>query len=116
MRGHWGKNLVIILALLAAGFFAAYLRFRPFLGQEGVFTDGDTLYEDATGEQIRFAVWDDPAAMPSYINTEAFEGRPAISPDGSLMVFCVGQVGLNADLYMADLINGEPANPRPCAA
>ena len=38
-RGNAGKNVVIVLALLGAGFFIAYLRFRPHLGLEMSYTD-----------------------------------------------------------------------------
>ena len=40
---HLGKNAVIVLALLAAGFFTAYLRFQPYLGKVGKLTDGHLL-------------------------------------------------------------------------
>ena len=33
---HFGKNVVIVGALLAAGFLIAWLRFRPYLGSEAL--------------------------------------------------------------------------------
>ncbi|HEX9792899.1 MAG TPA: hypothetical protein VGC54_02860 [Planctomycetota bacterium] len=116
MFGNGGKNLVIVLALLAAGFFAAYLRFRPHLGNDGAFTDGARTYAADAGAEMRFAVWDAPVRLSDEINTRANESRPAVSPDGRWLVFAVGEAGLNADLYLAELIDGEARDPQPLRA
>ncbi len=115
MKGSLGKNLVIVLALVAAGFFAAYLRFRPYLGNEGLFTDGAQTYGTGAGDHLRYAVWDRPEPLSALVNTKSAEGRPALSPDGRFLVFSVGRLGLNADLYVAEILDGEPLSPRPLA-
>jgi len=109
------KSVVIATALLAAGFFAAYLRFRPHLGEGAAYTDGSRVYESTSGERIRFAVWEDPEPLSGEVNSSGNEGRPTVSPDGRWMVFSVGEVGLNSDLYLAELIDGEPQEVRPLA-
>lgn len=113
MGQHTAKNVVIALALIATGFFAAYLRFRPHLGNESSWTDGERHYESAVDEEIRYAVWDEPTPLSPTVNSEDSEQRPAISPDGLYLVFAAGQPGLNRDLYVSELIDGEPEPPRP---
>lgn len=113
MKRHLGKNVVIVAALVAAGFLVAWIRFSPYLGRESSFTDGEELYDPTGADEIRFAVWDLPEALPSSVNTEAWESRPAVSPDGRFLVFGVGRRGLNADLWIAELVDGVPVEPRP---
>lgn len=111
-RSHGGKNLVIVLSLLGAGFFLGYLRFLPYLGRATTYTDGVEVYE-GSGDSIRFAVWEDAEPLPEGINSPAHEGRAALSPDGRHLVFAVGEVGLNADLFIADMTDAGPVDPRP---
>ncbi len=113
---HLGKNLVIVLALLAAGFFAAWLRFRPHLGTQMSYTDGERTWSSLDSKDIRFAVWDTPKPLPAWVNTREKESRPAISPDGRFLVFAVGEPGLNAELFLAEIVDGEPVQPRPIRA
>ncbi len=113
---HLGKNLVIVITLVAAGFFLAWLRFRPYLGEEAGYTDGERRYEAAAFEDLRFAVWEDPAPAPEAVNSRAAEGRPAVSPDGRWLVFAVGERGLNQDLWIAELVEGVPREAQPLAA
>ena len=47
MRGTWGRDLVMVGALIAAGFVLAWVRFRPFLGDDGFYSDG------TSGERLR---------------------------------------------------------------
>ncbi|MHC5210435.1 MAG: hypothetical protein ACYTG2_06950 [Planctomycetota bacterium] len=110
---HLGRYVVISVALMAAGFFGAYLRFLPYLSNESRYTDGRSVYELSEIDQLRFAVWDEPVPLPPAINTDAHEGRAALSPDGTLLVFAVGEPGLNVDLWVADMVDGEPVDPRP---
>jgi len=108
-----GKNLVIVLALVAAGFFAAWLRFRPYLGNEGRYTDGVQHYDVASGGEVRYAVWDAARGLPGDANGSEAERSPALSPDGRYMVFCVGEPGLGRDLYLAEMLDGRAIDPRP---
>lgn len=107
------RTVVIAVALVSAGFFAAYLRFLPYLEREATYTDGRAHYELDEIEQLRFAMWDDAESLGVAINGPEHEGRGATSPDGRLLVFAVGEEGLNADLYVADLVDGLPTDPRP---
>jgi len=113
---HTGRYVVIALSLVSAGFFAAYLRFLPYLAQEATYTDGRRAIELAEVERLRFAVWDEPLSLPETVNTPSVEGRAALSPDGRLLVFAVGEQGLNADLWVAPMVDGEPLDPRPLPA
>ncbi|MBL7009262.1 MAG: PD40 domain-containing protein, partial [Planctomycetes bacterium] len=113
---HLGKNLVIVIALVAAGFFLAYLRFRPYLGQESGYTDGERRYAGDTFRDVRYAVWEDPEALGGEVNSPGFEGRPAVSPDGRWLVFPTGERGLNSDLWIAEIVDGEPREPQPLRA
>lgn len=113
--GHTGKNVTIVLALLGAGFFAAYLRFKPYLDTQGQYTDGDRMYSGVSDDVIRYAVWDDPRPLSSLINSSDAEGRATLSPDGRYLVFAVGEEGINGDLYMAEMVDGEWIDPRPLA-
>jgi Tol biopolymer transport system component len=108
-----GKNIVILLALLGAGFFLAYIRFRPHLEEATSWTDGETVYQDTKPEGIRYALWEAPVSMGGNINSDEDELRPAVSPDGRFIVFASGEPGLNQDLYISEIINGEADMPRP---
>ncbi|MBI4878732.1 MAG: PD40 domain-containing protein [Planctomycetes bacterium] len=110
---HPGKTAVIALALLAAGFFLAYLRFRSHLGDEATWTDGERHFASTAGEEMRYAVWDDPVPLSPAVNGEDWETRPALSPDGLRLVFCAGKPGLNQDLYVCEMSGGEPGPPEP---
>ena len=113
---HYGKNVVIVLALLGAGFFAAWLRFRPYLGHQDLYTDGERTYATSTSEEIRYAVWDIPERLTNEINTPALEGRPTLTGDGRFLVFSVGEPGLNSDLFLVEMIDGQPDRPTPIVA
>lgn len=114
MGGNFGKNVVIAVSLLAAGFLAAWFRFRPQLGTEGVFTDGARTIEIAGMDELRYAMWDEPVPMEGELNTDEDEQAPAISPDGRYLVFVVGERGLGTDLWIADLdARGIAKDPRP---
>lgn len=111
-----GKNLVIAGALLAAGFFAAWLRFRPYLGTEGSFTDGVQTFDAAGLDRVRYAIWESPEPLPGEVNSPESERKPALTPDGRHVVFTVGERGLGLDLWIADLVDGRAVAPRPLSA
>ncbi len=110
---NFGRSAVIVVALLAAGFFAAYLRFAPYLSGGNSYTDGRSEQALSDVDSLRFAVWDSPELLPGDINTEGSEGRATTTPDGRYLVFTVGDEGLNANLWRAELVDGEPVRPRP---
>lgn len=116
MSRHLGKNVVIVLALLSAGFFAAYLRFRPYLGQVDAWSDGANVVDDAWAQRIRHAIWDTPLALGGDVNTTEVESKPTLSHDGRLLVFASGKPGLNQDLYVAEIENGAPTRVTTLAA
>ncbi|MEZ6016946.1 MAG: hypothetical protein R3F49_17645 [Planctomycetota bacterium] len=116
LGGNFGKNLVIAGALLAAGFFAAWLRFRPYLGNEGSFTDGVETFEAAGLDRVRYAIWEAPEPLAGEVNSPENERKPVITPDGRHLVFVVGERGLGVDLWIADLVDGRALSPRPLSA
>ncbi|MBK6939041.1 MAG: PD40 domain-containing protein [Planctomycetes bacterium] len=116
MSRHLGKNVVIVLALLSAGFFAAYLRFRPYLGQVDAWSDGANVVDDAWAQRIRHAIWDTPLALGGNVNTTEVESKPTLSHDGRLLVFASGKPGLNQDLYVAEIEDGAPTRVTTLAA
>ena len=113
MSKHLGKNVVIVLALVAAGFLAAWLRFRSHLGTEGTFTDGVNTYDVSDASSVRYAVWDRPLSVGGDVEGGEAARRPTVSPDGRYLVFAVGERGLGADLYLAELVEGKPVDPTP---
>ncbi|MBL8767817.1 MAG: PD40 domain-containing protein [Planctomycetes bacterium] len=116
MSRHLGKNVVIVLALLSAGFFAAYLRFRPYLGQVERWSDGANVVDDAWANRIRHAIWDTPFVVDGEVNTPEAESRPTLSHDGRLLVFASGKAGLNQELYVAELQDGAATRVTALAA
>ncbi|MCE9593232.1 MAG: hypothetical protein K8S98_03465 [Planctomycetes bacterium] len=113
---HLGKNAVIATALVAAGFFAAWLRFRPYLEHGGEYTNGVETFDTDDEGSVRYAVWDAPAFLPGAINQNSAESRPALSSDGRWLAFAVGERGLNVELYVAEMVDGVPRDARPLAA
>ena len=113
---HLGKNLVIALALLAAGFFVAWLRFRPYLGAGTGYTDGAQEYQ-VSEDPVRFAVWNSPEEWGGQALREALgsssHDRVTRSADGRWAVFVVGEAGLDMDLWIAEIVDGEPIDPHP---
>jgi len=112
---HFGKNAVIVFGLLAAGFLAAWLRFRAHLGEDGAYTDGARTYDTSETGAVRYAVWDSPELLGEPLNSPASESRPALSPDGRWLVFVAGERGSNSELWIAEMRGGAPADPRPLA-
>jgi len=110
---HLGKNLTIVLALLAVGFLVAWLRFRPYLGSEGRFSDGVKQYDVDGADEVRYAVWAPRKEVTGEVNSDGREGRLSVSPDGRFAVFGVGERGLGCDLYIAEMVGGEPRDVRP---
>ncbi|RKY20181.1 MAG: hypothetical protein DRQ55_08500 [Planctomycetota bacterium] len=107
------RNATIALSLLAAGFALAYLRLLPHIERESGWTDGVREVSLDDRAALRYAVWDEPVPLGPAVNGPEREGRASVSPDGTQLVFAVGEPGLNADLWIADLVDGEPIDPRP---
>jgi len=110
---NWGKNLVVVLSLLGAGFFAAWLRFQPHLGSSGSFTDGVRSYDSFADEPIRYAVWERPERLAGAVNTAEGEHSPTLSADGRWLVFASGERGRNAELWLAEMGAEGARDPRP---
>ncbi len=111
--GNFGKNLVIALCLVSAGFLIAWLRFRPHLGTEGRFTDGVQEYAAITSEPLRYALWDEALPLEGLSEGASREFDPCLSPNGRWLVFAVGERGLGTDLWIAEMIDGRAQNARP---
>ena len=101
MRRHLGKDLVIVAALVAAGFLFAWVRFRPFLGDEGFYSDGARVVDVSRADGLRYAVWRRPEPLAGEVNGPGREGRASRTPDGAWLVFAGGERGVSADLYVA---------------
>ncbi|MEM8710168.1 MAG: hypothetical protein AAGG01_04395 [Planctomycetota bacterium] len=112
--GQFSKNIVIAVSLLAAGFLAAWLRFRPHLGTEGAFTDGERTIEIEKVDELRYAIWDSPLPFDGELNSGEAENAPVLSPDGRYLVFVVGTRGLGTDIWICDVDSqGRALEPRP---
>jgi hypothetical protein len=107
-----GKNIVVVLSLLAAGFFAAWLRYSPHLGSTGEFTDGLRQYDGAAEEPIRYAVWQEAERLAGALEEGEAEHRPAVSADGRWLVFVSGERGTNSELWISELVDGAAEEPR----
>ena len=108
-----GKDLVAFAAVAAAAVFGTWLYIRSELDLGTGWTDGAQHYDAVKGERIRYAVWDAPEPVTGDVNGAEAESRPALSPDGRWLVFAVGERGLNADLYVAEVVAGQPRDARP---
>ncbi len=105
---------MIAVSLVAAGFLFAWLRFRPHLGTEGAFTDGERTIEIEKVDELRYAVWDAPLPHLGEVNSEEPEGAPVLSPDGRYMLFVSGARGIGTDIWICDLDSqGNALEPRP---
>ena len=113
MPQHLGKNIVFVLALVAAGFLLAWLRFRPYLEGAGSYSDGAQTYDVSAGAQVRYAIWDPAFVLPGEVNTHEDERAPALSPDGRHLVFTTGDLEEGGDLWLCDIEDGRPRNTRP---
>lgn len=109
---HFDKDAVGILAVLAAVIWGTWLYARQSLQLEAEWTDGSQRYEAAAGEGIRHAVWDNARALDGDVNSDGNEARPAISPDGRFLVFASGEIGLNVDLWIAEIAGDDLINAR----
>ena len=97
---HIGKNAVIVGSPSSPrGSSSAWLRFRPYLGSEGRYTDGFRTYDVEEEQEVRYAVWEDPELLAEATGGADTEDGPALSPDGRFLVFAVGEPGLGADLW-----------------
>ena len=110
-----GKDVVIVLALVGAGAYGSWVALEAGGGLGTDWTDGVRVYE-GIGDDVRYAIWDDPRRVQGGINSQEHEGRASISPDGRVMVFQVGHPGLGSDLYVAELVDGVAVDPRPLDA
>lgn len=107
------KDLVVAAALAGALGLVVARRLPRLLFDSASYTDGASVYEDTRADGVRYAVWDTPELLSSEVNTAARESRPSLSPDGRWLVFAVGEEGLGADLWLAELFEGEPRDARP---
>jgi len=106
--GHVAKNVVIVLALLGAGFALAWLRFRPWLEQGGgSFSDGRSERALSDVERLRYAVWDEPLLLAGELNGPGSESHTTVSPDGRTIVFAGGERGVDADLFVGEIYGEE---------
>jgi hypothetical protein len=114
---HAAKNVVIVLALLGAGFALAWLRFRPWLEQGGgSFSDGRSERALSDVERLRYAVWDEAAPLAGEVNGPGAESHTSVSPDGRFVVFAGGERGVDADLFVGDVDGESVVNVRALAA
>ena len=112
MKSGRSKDLVALLATCGALGLGSFLllRARGALGEE--WTDGARRFASASGADVRHAVWDAPQRLDALGEVR----DPALSPDGRLLVFASGERGLNVELFAAELVDGEPREPRPLVA
>ena len=112
MRAGRSKDLVATAALTGAlglgGFL--YLRAHGFLGEH--WTDGARRFASETENVVRHAVWDQPERWSELGQAS----DPTLSPDGRWLVFASGARGLNVELFVAEMVDGVPAEPRPLSA
>ena len=111
--GSFGRQVVAIAALVSAVGYGTWLWARHTLEIGAGWSDGSTSYGSVEGERIRYAVWESPVPLAGEVNGDAAERRPAVSPDGRFLVFCVGEPGLNRELWISELGSTGPAEPRP---
>ncbi|HVS11553.1 MAG TPA: hypothetical protein VMS76_16915, partial [Planctomycetota bacterium] len=104
------KDLVIAASLAAAALVLVARVLVPWLAQGETYTDGERTFEVGGADAIRYAVWDEPRSL-GVVGAS----RPALSPDGRWLAFSSGEVGLNAELYLAEIAGGELGEALPIA-
>src|SRR5688572_4626688 len=109
MQPGRSKDLVAAASLAAALGLGGFL----FLRAQGYFgvnwTDGARRFPSETGERVRHAVWDAPEVLPRLGDA----ARPTLASDGRWLVFASGERGLNGELFLAEIVDGVPQEPRP---
>ncbi len=105
-----GKDWIATGAFLGAAVYGAWLLLRAGFDLGATWSDGEASYADLGFTGLRYAVWDRPERLELG---EEGASCPVLSPDGRFAVFSVGEVGLNADLYLADVTEAGLADPRP---
>jgi len=110
------KDWVAAGAALTALVFGAYLFLRAQARIGVAWTDGERRFAAETGSDIRHAVWGAPEALDAGDALGGEAGDPTLSPDGRWLVFATGTRGLNAELYLAELVDGAPRAVEPLAA
>ncbi len=106
-----GRDWVALAAFGAAALFGGWIALRTGLGLRSTWSDGERRQE-LSGEGIRYAVWD----LPEPVGLPEDAAHLALSPDGRFAVFSVGEPGLNADLWVAEVTDGDFATPSPLVA
>ncbi len=108
------KNVVIAMALAGAALLAFNRWVLPALFDLRPIRDGAGVYarDDA---RLRLAVWESPRPMAGELDTQARESHARTSPDGRWIVYSVGELGGDCELYLAELVGGVPGAPRALA-
>ncbi|MFO0981400.1 MAG: hypothetical protein U1E76_06530 [Planctomycetota bacterium] len=107
------RKILIALCVFLAGFLTAVGWLRPYVPFFSRYTDG--VSEKPESHAIRYAVWDTPQSIGQPTNSADDETRPALSYAGDWMFYEVGEVGANADIWMAPIVEGvaQPGHPAP---
>jgi hypothetical protein len=108
------KNLVIAMALAAAGLLALNRWVVPLVFDLRPIRDGAGSYS-ADDTRLRLAVWEAPRPLEGELDSEARESHVRASPDGRWIAFAAGEPGLGADLFLAECVGGVPQAPRALA-
>jgi hypothetical protein len=108
---RWRKGIIAAaVCLLVVGFFAwLWCYLQPDKWQ--YYTDETAFSQLAKDVKPRLTVWEDAAPSEGAVNVPSDMSEPAISPDGTRMVFTKGLSDENANLFISSwdgLTWGEP--------
>jgi hypothetical protein len=106
-----GRDWVALAFLGAAACLGGWIALRTGLGLGATWSDGERLHE-LSDDALRYAVWD----APRPLDVPADASRLAFSRDGRYAAFSTGEPGLNADLWLAEIVDGVLAEATPLTA
>ena len=102
----WATLVAVIAAMVAA-----WIYLRPDRWYK--YTDQVAFEQVAQDVELGFVLWENSSAMTNVIDVQGGINEPAISSDGSRMVYTTGTSTGNANLFIRRWDGNQWGSPRP---